>query len=188
MKNFGKLAFKTFVFDIDDFTRVNGSGKRVFDVYSHSTPVEIQPNAINYKGLNPDGTVAKYPEAIDGYPDGFDGPIKMETLEPGTKVDRYGSLGGGFVAPEGISFESRALPPESKNSPYNIFKVNQPLEAKSGRIASWFNQPGGGIQYKFDERIIDLLNKNVLKIIDYPQITLKSFTQTSTRHSIENSA
>ena len=176
VKNFGKLLFKTFIFDIDDFSRVNSSGKRVFDIYSHATTVEIKPNAINYKGLNPDGTVAKYPELIDGYPDGFDGPIKRETLEPGTRIDRYGHFGGSFVAPEGISFESRALPPESKKSPYTIFEVVEPIEANGGRIASWFNQPGGGIQYKFDVAVIDFLKNGKLKIIDYPQITIKGLT------------
>ncbi|OPX42030.1 hypothetical protein CLHUN_40890 [Ruminiclostridium hungatei] len=33
MKNLGKMAFKTFIFDIDDLTKVGKGGKRVFDIW-----------------------------------------------------------------------------------------------------------------------------------------------------------
>lgn len=88
-------------------------------------------------------------------------------MEPGIKIDRYGKFGGYFVAQRGTPYENRALIPGTSKSPYNIFEVNQSFEAKSGRIASWFNEPGGGIQYKFDEEILDLLKQNKIKIIDY---------------------
>ncbi len=53
-------------------------------------------------------------------------------------------------------------------------------------IASWFNQPGGRIQYKFDDKVIDLLINRKIKIIDYPQITLKSLAHLGTRKILEN--
>lgn len=53
-------------------------------------------------------------------------------------------------------------------------------------IASWFNQPGGRIQYKFDDKVIDLLINRKIKIIDCPQITLKSLAHLGTRKILEN--
>ena len=53
-------------------------------------------------------------------------------------------------------------------------------------IASWFNQPGGRIQYKFDDKVIDLLINRKIKIIDCPQITLKILAHLGTREILEN--
>lgn len=46
---------------------------------------------------------------------------------------------------------------------------------------SWFNEPGGGIQYKFSTKIENLLNSGCLRIIDFTQLTFLSITRFSGR-------
>ncbi|EOP59961.1 hypothetical protein IKQ_06112 [Bacillus cereus VDM053] len=47
--------------------------------------------------------------------DGFvSGTQKVETLQPGTRLDIYGNTAGSFLAPESDSFPSRALAPHSE--------------------------------------------------------------------------
>ena len=188
VKNLGKILFKTLVFDVDDFSYVNSSGKRVLDIMDHTPKIDIQECVhINDKGFRPDGKF-DYPTAADNYPDGFDGPISEETLKPGMIADRYGHWYGTYMSPFGTPYENRTLAPSSKNSPYNMFKVNKPTDTHSGRMASWFREPGGGIQYKFDSRVLDMLKSGNLKVIDFPQITLRSLVQFGERSFYRNVA
>ena len=89
---------------------------------------------------------------------GLDGDAVIETLKPGTRIDRYGFEGGTFVSPEGIPYPSRALAPGTENKPYNVYEVIKPIEVQAGKIAPWFGEPGGGIQYE--------LNLSVKKLIE----------------------
>lgn len=77
-------------------------------------------------------------------------------VEKGTLVDRFGSPGGGFLAPYGAPFQSRALPPDSLNTgsdgdkypaDYHIYEVKNPFKVKAGTIAPWFGQDSFGTQY-----------------------------------------
>ncbi len=80
--------------------------------------------------------------------DGFvSGTQKVETLHPGTRLDRYGNPTGSFLAPESDSFPSRSLAPHSEQAPYYVYEVIDDLEVTSGKIAPWFDQPGGGTQF-----------------------------------------
>lgn len=167
VKSLGKVIFKTFIFDIDDFTKIGSNGKRVFDIFDSSTPIDIVKFEPNEGGIMPDGSYV-WPDN-----DGFLGEISNITLEPGTKVDRYGSFTGTYVAPEGIPIENRALKPGTEKGGYAIFKINKPINVQSGRIAPWFGQPGGGIQYQFYKKIKDLIGDGFINVIDYPKITLK---------------
>ena len=82
--------------------------------------------------------------------DGFDGPRRPATLEAGAIIDRFGYTGGAYVAPEDLSFNQRAMPPSSTNFAYGRYRVLKPLDGVlEGRTAAWFEQPGGGTQYKF---------------------------------------
>ncbi|MGB9780294.1 TNT domain-containing protein, partial [Caldanaerobacter sp.] len=47
--------------------------------------------------------------------------------------------------------------------PYNVYEVIKPFEALEGKTASWFNQPGGGIQYKMPKTIEELINKGYIR-------------------------
>ncbi|MEN6351748.1 MAG: glycohydrolase toxin TNT-related protein [Syntrophomonas sp.] len=94
--------------------------------------------------------------------DGFKGESMKMTLQPGSRIDRYGSEYGTFVCPEGVSYEMRSLAPGSETKPYNVYEVQKPVEVLSGEIAPWFDQPGGGIQYMFDKSIRELIEAGIL--------------------------
>ncbi|KKZ99266.1 hypothetical protein B4147_3850 [Bacillus wiedmannii] len=105
--------------------------------------------------------------------DGFvSGTQKVETLQPGTRLDRYGNPAGSFLAPESDSFPSRALVPHSEQAPYYVYKVIDDFEVTLGKIAPWFDQPGGGtqiIKYKSNGRpysIEELIELEVIKQIN----------------------
>ncbi|MFC5446707.1 glycohydrolase toxin TNT-related protein [Paenibacillus aestuarii] len=95
---------------------------------------------------------------------GFDGEAETTTLSPGTLVDRYGYEGGSFVSPQGTPFAQRALPASyESDKPYHVYEVVNSLEVKSGRIAPWFGQPGGGTQYLLPNSVKDLIESGVLR-------------------------
>lgn len=96
-----------------------------------------------------------YPTEAHGYPDGFDGPSRPNTMQPGDVIDRYGPSDGDFASPSGTPFDQRALPPSSVGSNYTQYEVLKPLpdSVTEGAIAPWFEQPGGGVQYVFDHPI-----------------------------------
>ncbi|WP_431935866.1 TNT domain-containing protein [Micromonospora sp. RP3T] len=89
-------------------------------------------------------------------PDGR--PIKQaQTLLAGYRLDRFGFTGGAFLAPLGTPFSSRALTPQSLNTPtnaplanYHVYCVVKPFTVDSGPIASWFAQPGMGTQFQLN--------------------------------------
>lgn len=98
----------------------------------------------------------------NGYVIGPDGrPIEwVQTLIPGQHIDRYGSVYGGFLAPEGTLYAARSIPPSSLDSTpaapcnYHDYLVLRPLPVDAGPIAPWFAQPGGGEQYQLDATLV----------------------------------
>ncbi|WP_207654793.1 glycohydrolase toxin TNT-related protein [Acetivibrio saccincola] len=94
---------------------------------------------------------------------GFDGTPTTKTLKPGTIVDRYGGETGKFVSPKGTPYTNRSLPPGSDARPYNVYEVVKPIDVQSGKIAPWFDQPGGGIQYQFPQSIEELIRSGHLR-------------------------
>lgn len=90
--------------------------------------------------------------------DGFYGEYEVETLRAGSViVDRYGRATGRFVSPAGTPFEARSLPDESKKETLHVYRITKDIPGVlSGRTAPWFDQPGGGWQYKLPTKIIDL--------------------------------
>lgn len=89
---------------------------------------------------------------------GFSGGPVVETLKEGALiVDRYGDSGGSFVSPRGTSIGERSLPIESRGDVYHVYRIKKDIEGVlSGRTGAWFEQPGGGWQYKLPNRIMDL--------------------------------
>ncbi len=82
-------------------------------------------------------------------------PVEFQTtLGPGQSVDRYGSLDGGFLAPFGIPYAARSLPPwnlddkQAFTCNYHTYKVLKPFAVEAGPIAPAFGQPGLGLQYQ----------------------------------------
>jgi len=94
---------------------------------------------------------------------GFSGTPKVETLQPGIQIDRYGGPAGNFTSPEGTPFWARALPPESLKKPYLKYEVLKPVNVNSGKAAPWFGQPGMGTQYEFSKSIQQLVDDEVLR-------------------------
>ena len=81
------------------------------------------------------------------------------TLYPGQYIDRFGDEMGSFLSPGGASFISRALPPNSLNTRkddpahlcnYHLYRVVTAFDVDGGPAAAWFEQPGGGLQYKLN--------------------------------------
>ncbi|WP_432416185.1 TNT domain-containing protein [Thermoanaerobacterium aotearoense] len=67
----------------------------------------------------------------------------------------------------GTSFEMRSLPPKYKiTKPYNVYEVVKPFEGLEGKIATWFDQPGGGIQYKLPKTIEGLINEGYIRKVE----------------------
>lgn len=95
--------------------------------------------------------------------DGFAGKPKEEKIETGKVIDRYGGTGGTFLSPEGIPYPERALPYDQSKMTYHRYQVAKPLTAAAGPIAAWFDQPGGGVQYKTSKPVQQLIDEGVLK-------------------------
>lgn len=98
--------------------------------------------------------------------DGFLGPRTPETLQPGTIVDRYGYDGGSYVSPANTPYTNRALAPGTNTKPYSKFIVKKPIDVQSGKIAPWFGEKGGGIQYFLPETVKALLDGGYLERVD----------------------
>ncbi|MGW6378992.1 TNT domain-containing protein [Rhodococcus sp. NPDC055112] len=98
----------------------------------------------------------RYPEH-DGVALDSDGELRI--LDPdirlpeGTIIDRFGDPDGAYLAPDGIPFSDRALPPDSLGTQYHQYRVTGvPLpdswRIEASVIAPGFGQPGGGVQYR----------------------------------------
>ena len=92
------------------------------------------------------------------------------TLQPGQKVDLFGTGTGHFLAPAGTPFAARALPASSANTldnrfpyGYHLYEVVQPIAVTQGPIRPWFGQPGLGLQYLLAQRVSDLVAAGFLK-------------------------
>lgn len=94
---------------------------------------------------------------------GLDEESVIETLKPGTRIDRYGFEGGTFVSPEGIPYPSRALAPGTEKKPYNVYEVIKPIEVQAGKIAPWLGEPGGGIQYELSLYVKKLIEDGFIR-------------------------
>ncbi len=97
--------------------------------------------------------------------DGFAGPSRTAWLKPGTVVDRFGYPGGTFLAPADASYMGRSIPYDRLKMPYYRYEVVRRLRVRSGRIAPWFDQPGGGIQYKTERKVGDLVASGHLRAV-----------------------
>jgi len=115
--------------------------------------------------INARGSGWKQADGEWKYPpnDGFVDVPKSETLHIGTRIDRYGDSNGRFLAPEGTPLGQRALPPDVNLNLKRIYEVVKPLPTQSGKTTAWFDQRGGGIQYKTSKSVQWLIDKGYLK-------------------------
>jgi len=89
-------------------------------------------------------------------------PIKT-TLNPGTKIDRYGYPSGYYTSPVGTPAEMRALPPGTLEKPYTVYEIVKPVDTLSGQAMPWFGQPGLGTQYKFTQSFENMLKRGIIR-------------------------
>ncbi len=104
----------------------------------------------------------RYPPA-NGFAIGPTGdPIEVPMpLRTGQRIDRYGSEFGSFLAPSGIPYAQRAIPPQSLDNGtlpagcnYLLYLVLREFRAEGGPIAPAFGQLGHGVQYLLDGSLI----------------------------------
>lgn len=80
------------------------------------------------------------------------GTPKVTRLPNNQKLDRFGHEGGSFMSNAGDSFEQRALPGQPSGPPNKYTtqagRDGQGLKVEESEIAPWFDQPGGGTQYR----------------------------------------
>ena len=149
----------------------SAAGKLIGKVGTNGRPPVTNPTAQQVEAANDLGVDARWVRA-DGSPDwppnnGFAGTPEVVNLQPGARIDRYGSNDGGFLSPAGTPFEQRALPNSSANSQFQTFEVVRPLPVNSGQAAPWFGQPGGGTQYQLQGvNVQQLLDEGYLRVVN----------------------
>ena len=80
---------------------------------------------------------------------GFDGEPVTTTLQPGTRIDRYGYDGGTFVSPEGTPYSQRALAPGTESKPYTCLLYTS-KDGQMRHVMRYDHQPDIGIIYTGD--------------------------------------
>src|SRR5205807_3971297 len=82
-------------------------------------------------------------------------------LTAGQAVDRYGSELGAFLAPKGMLYNQRAVPPESLDNfdptytcNYHAYTVVKSFTVTAGPIAPALGQPGKGVQFVLDASLV----------------------------------
>ena len=96
--------------------------------------------------------------------DGFSGAAQKITLEAGTLIQRTGDLVGLYIAPAGTPTQMLSLPYDKIGQPTTILQVQQSVEVLAGRVAPWFGQIGGGIQYQLVTHLDQLISEGIIKI------------------------
>ncbi|MGL4589916.1 MAG: glycohydrolase toxin TNT-related protein, partial [Mycoplasmatales bacterium] len=86
-------------------------------------------------------------------------------LQPGEFIDRYGDASGRYTSPLGTQYGQRSLAPGSNKKGYHRYKVIEPFEVNGAKVAPWFDEPGGGIQYMSKQTINELVHSGKIKEI-----------------------
>jgi Tuberculosis necrotizing toxin len=95
-----------------------------------------------------------WPYSPGGTVEGTESPTQ---LQPGLILDRYGPDQGKFLCLSGTSYPERSLPAGRLADEYNQYRVVRPLPANRAEIAPAFGEPGGGIQYRTDQSVRQLI-------------------------------
>jgi len=138
-------------------------------------PTKAQLETAKREGLDPKWV--KPNGEVDWPPnDGFAGTPKTGSMDPPATFDRYGGYvdpktgqftdRGKFTSPRGVPKEQRAVTPATLKKPHMEYRVKKSIpEVKSGEIAPWFDQPGGGTQHLMPMSIDDLLKGGYIEPI-----------------------
>ncbi|WP_353949238.1 T7SS effector LXG polymorphic toxin [Sporolactobacillus sp. Y61] len=94
------------------------------------------------------------------------GTEERVSMGSGDTFGRIGGEKGRFVAPCGTSPEQLSLAPGTDLSKYTEYRVLQEIpDIEKARVAPWFDQPGGGIQFFMPAKIKDLLQQGYIEKI-----------------------
>ncbi|HEV2780870.1 MAG TPA: TNT domain-containing protein [Actinophytocola sp.] len=104
----------------------------------------------------------RYPP-LDGYAIGSNGgPVRWtEHLMPGKRIDRFGGESGAFLAPAGLPYEARSIPPQDlvgsppESCGYHEYVVARNFTVYAGPVSPWFFQPGGGLRFQLSAGLVD---------------------------------
>ena len=93
-------------------------------------------------------------------------PEEPVILSKGTRLIRFGENikyinDGRFFSSPKTSYEQFSLP--YTPTVMRKYEVLQDVLSYKGIASPWFGQPGGGIQYRFDNVAIDLLKWRIIK-------------------------
>jgi len=103
----------------------------------------------------------------DGFVVGTETPT---VLQSGQVLDRFGEPYGHFISPDGTPYANRSLPPDSIAQPdgesnHHRYEVLDSFSATGGETAPYYDQPGGGIQFKTDQSVSWLLDNGYIREI-----------------------
>jgi Tuberculosis necrotizing toxin len=127
-----------------------------------------------FHGDTPEQYLDKYASGVDAsgkinwnWPDNHDGAVEgtesPTQLQPGEILDRYGSDEGRFLCPSGTSYPERSLPADRLAGEYHQYRVVRPLPAIEAEIGPAFGEPGGGIQFRTDYSVYQLIADGYLE-------------------------
>jgi hypothetical protein len=146
---------------LGDVPSHHGAPAPVFD----APPPPLPPEHLLFDGYDPtppgpdfttpDGGLIYPDDSLPSKPYAVPGTIiDNAQLAAGTELGRFGYPGGTYLAPEGTPFADLSLPPDSAAKPYYQYVVDEPSSLPPGwrieqsQAAPWFDQPGGGTQYR----------------------------------------
>lgn len=87
-------------------------------------------------------------------------------MKPGAEIGRIGKGSGQYVAPPGTTPAKLSLKPGTDISMYNEYRILKEIPGvEKATVAPWFDQPGGGMQYKLPMSIDKLLEEGYIELI-----------------------
>lgn len=157
LKLIGKSTWDKIVNSIssEDLKKIQGwKNPPSEEVYLKNKKVFDNPKYYNQTTGEPIWSGQNGDPNIDGF---LNGKYEDTKLRPGEQIDRYGGNNGTFFGDEGTSIPERAMAPNSDFSKYNKYVVAREMPVRKGKIAPWFDQPGGGIQYQIDPGFVETI-------------------------------
>lgn len=107
--------------------------------------------------------------------EGVEGATRISEIPKNSTIDRFGgridSRSGEFIdtgrytSPAGTHYGARALPPRTNNGIFKQYEVLKGIPAEAGEATAWFGESGGGLQYKSQLNIEQLLKDGYLRPI-----------------------
>lgn len=71
---------------------------------------------------------------------------------------------GRYISPAGTPAQMLSLPYDKIGQLTTILQVQQSIEVLTGRVAPWFGQIGGGIQYQLGTSLDQLISEGIITI------------------------